>query len=100
MDSDFRQVLGGGAFAWVCVCVFSGVLGHLRVRVGVRVRVRVRMRVLRALARLCWGQAKVDVQRLLSVGAALFQLHRQLPGIIRTYDMLLHIAHVHILYMQ
>ena len=52
----------GGAFAWVCVCVFSGVLGHLRVRVGVRERVRVRMRVLRALARLCWGQAKVDVQ--------------------------------------
>ena len=73
--------------------------GHLRVRVGVRVRVRVRMRVLRALARLCWGQAKVDVQRLLSVGAALFQLHGQLPGIIRTYDMLLHIAHVHILYI-
>ena len=59
--------------------------GHLRVRVGVRVRVRVRMRVLRALTRLCWGQAKVDVQLLLSVGAALFQLRRQLPGIIRIF---------------
>ena len=58
--------------------------GHLRVRVDVRVPVRVRMRVLRALARLCWGQAKVDVQRLSSVGSALFQLHRQLPGIIPT----------------
>ena len=73
--------------------------GFEHLRVGVRVRVRVRMRVLRALARLCWGQAKVDVQRLLSLGAALFQLHGQLPGIIRTYDMLLHIAHVHILYI-
>ena len=27
MDSDFGQVLGSGAFAWVCVCVFSGVSG-------------------------------------------------------------------------
>ena len=94
MDSDFRQVLGGGG---ICVGLRVRVrwgFGHLRVRVDVRVRVRVRMRVLRALARLCSGQAKVDVQRLLPVGAALFQLHRQLPGIIRTYDMLSHITHI------
>ena len=78
--------------------------GHLRVRVGVRVRVRVRMRVLRALARLCWGKAKADVQAvrvcyLLALPSSSYKGNCQASFVHMICYYILSIAHVHLLYI-